>query len=77
MPLHRIQYPTPVALPARLTSFTAHNLGDNPPPVQGGPPTNLPASAHKIHQSRGLGEIRTLRLPFAGPCLRPDRPEAA
>lgn len=77
MPLHRIQYPSPVALPARLTSFTAHNLGDNPPAIQGGPPTNLPESACQTHQRRGFGEIRTPELPFAAPGVRQDRHPAA
>ena len=73
MPLHRKQNQPPAFLPARLTSFAAHNLGDNPGAGHGGPPATLPASVNKIHHAPSLGEIRTLGLPFAAPLVPQNR----
>ncbi len=73
MPLHRTQNPPPVVLPARLTSFVAHNLGDNPRPGHGALPPTQPALVSHTRAASGLGEIRTPDLPFAAPLALRDQ----
>jgi hypothetical protein len=77
MPLHPTQNRRPVGLPARLTFFAAHNLGDNPKAGHGGPPARRFAPLSKSHSNAGSGEIRTPGLPFAASLVLQDRLAAA